>query len=184
MPTIKITLLFIICYILSSCTQAHEKSGLNSLNFNTDNYINRTQQKTTAGRSEFSRLGADKKLLSIKFYVDKPSNKDNSTQILARVTPVLPMKETLNFSWKMVDPSLEVLKGATAGEVSVDNNKKHYDFVLVVRNFHSEKLKHIRFEVRGKTSAQLAFAEGIISNQKHNSFEEIVREVETFNAEK
>ena len=69
-------------------------------------------------------------------------------------------------------------------ENKIDNYQKSKLIAQIkVKGFTKDHLKHIRFEIFGEKSQRRLFADGIISSQQENSFEEIVKEIENYKKE-
>jgi hypothetical protein len=149
-------LFLISILIFSSCTQKKDRSGLRFI-----------------PRTEFGYRGAIDRTIQLKFNV----NQSDVSEVSAVVQAPENYKGTLNFKWSLGD-GVQLESGKTDGQIKIEKSK--IVLQIKVKNFTSEKLKHIRFEISGDHAGRRIFADGIISSQQKNSFEDIVKEIETY----
>ncbi len=152
-------LILVYIFIFSSCTQKKDRSGLSFI-----------------PRTELGYRGAVDRTIQLKFNVEQ----SDISEVSAVVQTPESYKGILNFKWFLGD-GVQLESGQLEGQF---NNKKSKTILQIkVKNFTSENLKHIRFEISGDQAGRRVFADGIISSQQKNSFEEIVKEIETYKKE-
>jgi hypothetical protein len=154
-----IGLVFASFLIFSSCTQRKERTGLSFI-----------------PRTEFSYRGAVDRTLQLKFNVEQTDISEVSAVVLAPEN----YKGSLNYKWFLGD-GVQLESGILDGQINSEKSKAIIQ--IKVKGFTSEKLKHIRFEISGEQTGRRLFADGIISSQQKNSFEEIVKEIENYKKE-
>lgn len=152
-------LFFISILIFSSCTQKKDRSGLSFV-----------------PRTEFGYRGAVDRTIQLKFNVEQ----SDISEVSAVVQAPENYKGLLSFKWSLGD-GVQLESGKLDGQIKSEKSKAILQ--IKVKNFTSEKLKHIRFEISGDQAGRRIFADGIISSQQKNSFEEIVKEIETYKKE-
>jgi hypothetical protein len=158
----SITLLFPLLFLVSGCfeSEAPNRHGLKSIS-----------------TSEFSYRGAVDRSIELKFYNDKSDV--SSISVIAKVPENY--SGDLNYKWTL-GSDIKISKGELSGAVTSSQNKKIF-LQIFVKNFNSKDIKYVKFEIMGDDSGRRLFADGIVSNNKENSFEEIVKEVETYKKE-
>lgn len=132
--------------------------------------------------SAFGPMGESKNLIRLNFKIKKI----DSLKSVITVYILIPQTKTvslLNYKWKF-SPDIRLVDGQQMGSISVPKDQTELTQSIEVENFYSESLKHIRFETTGLSDKSPIHGEGILSNNPKDSFENIVKEVENFNAEK
>lgn len=154
--------IFIIALILSGC-------------FNTE--TKKSDALKSISRSEFSYRGAVERSIDLKFNVKKLK----ISEITAKIKVPQNYNGRLNYKW-IIGSGLQISTGIPEGSIEITNSKSA-ELKISVTGFDTEPTKHIRFEIIGEGSKQRIFADGIVSNNQENSFEEIVKEIENYKGE-
>lgn len=155
-----ITLFFV--FFLTSCFEKDNKNshGLSAI-----------------PRTEFSYRGAVDRSIKLKFNVQK----SKTSEIVAVAQLPENYNGPIQYKWFLGD-GVQLEEGLL--ENKIDNFQKSKLIAQIkVKGFTNDRLKHIRFEIFGEKSQRRLFADGIISSQQENSFEEIVKEIENYKKE-
>ncbi len=125
-------------------------------------------------RSEFSYKGAVQRSIGLKFTIDKKS--------ISEVTALMQVPSdyagTLTYKW-MLGEGLKISEGSQTGQLSADQQKK-FSTSIKVSGFNEPTKRFIRFEILSDDPQRRLFADGLISSDQENSFEQIVKEVEEY----
>ena len=134
--------------------------------------------KSQIPRTEFSYRGLVDRSITVQFNVKK----SEISEIIASVQLPENYSETLKFKWTL-GQDIEIQSGELHG--SIENYEKNKTIVLriLVKGFDSKIKRHLRFEIQGVNQGRPLFADGIISSDKENSFEQVVKEIENYKKE-
>jgi hypothetical protein len=127
--------------------------------------------------SEFGYRGAVDRSIDLKF--DSKKSDISTISVVAKIPESY--SGALSYKWTL-GSDIKIDQGELSGTVSAKDNKKIF-LRIFVKNFNSKEVKHVKFEITGGDSGRRIFADGIVSNNKENSFEEIVKEIETYKKE-
>ena len=136
--------------------------------------------------SQFSSHGVVDRLIDLKITTGnlKSQNANESTDIVAHVSVPFDLNEPLHYKWTLgqnVFLGDGILEGSVTNPLVKDQIEK---IVISVKGFSADQLRHIGFEVWGERNGRRIYADGLISSQKENSFEDIVQHVEKMKNQK
>jgi hypothetical protein len=128
-------------------------------------------------RTQFSYRGAVDRSIKLKFNVEKSD--------ISEITAMAQLPENyegdIKFKWFLGEGVL-LEEGLLENKI-VNLKKSKVVAQIKVKGFTKEFLRHIRFEIHSDNSKRKIFADGIVSSQQENSFEEIVKEIENYKKE-
>lgn len=128
-------------------------------------------------RTQFSYRGAVDRSIKLKFNVQK----SETSEIVAVAQLPENYNGPIQYKWFLGD-GVQLEEGLL--ENKIDNYQKSKLIVQIkVKGFKKDNLRHVRFEIFGEHSRRRIFADGIVSSQQENSFEEIVKEIENYKKE-
>lgn len=136
--------------------------------------------------SQYSSRGAVDRIISLKIETRTLSKISDSTrtEVIAFVSLPFDLNESVQYKWTL-GQNVFLLEGALEGTSDKGFRKDIPRKIrLVVKGFTPDQLRHIGFEVWVQSHGRPLFAEGLISSQKENSFEDVVQHVEKIKAEK
>jgi len=139
---------------------------------------NRFQLLSTIPRSELSYRGIVQRTAELKFNIIKSEN----SEIQAIVHLPKDFNQVLTYKWTLGD-RVTLHQGTLKDHIENYEKNTPLIFKILVKGFNTSDLtavKHIRFEIISDNLNYPLFADGIVSNNQENSFEEIVKEVENY----
>ena len=163
MSTIKFYFLILILFTFS-CTKKSdfEKHGMSKIS-----------------TSEFGYRGPVSRVIRLKFNVQK----DEVTTITALVA--IPYKSSVshNYEWRLGE-GVSLEQGSLKGSILFDKENEFQKIKISVKGFNLKNTQRfVKFEIFGENQSRITFADGLVSSDQENSFEEIVKEVENYKKE-
>jgi len=135
--------------------------------------------------SQYSSHGVVDRIVDLKINT-KVIQKDgkNVTEVVAFVSLPFDFAGQLQYKWTL-GQNITLVEGALTGS-SQDQFQREVpqQIKITVSGFDPSQLRHIGFEILGDKNGRRIFADGLISSQKENSFEDVVQHVEKIKAEK
>ena len=125
-------------------------------------------------KSEFSYKGAVERSISLKLTTEKKS----ISEIKALVQIPSDYSGSLTYKW-MLGEGVKITEGLQTGQVTVDQQKK-ISLTIKVSGFNESTKRFIRFEIMSNNPQRRLFADGLVSSDQEDSFEQIVKEVEKY----
>ena len=147
--------------------------------FNQDRHIsNHSKSLSVVPTSQMSYRGIVQRAIGLKFKVVQSVD----SEITAAIE--LPNEYTgaLLYKWTLGE-GLGAANTDLSGRIEKYEKNKVLFLKIVVQGFHTDSTKHIRFEISSEKTEKRIFADGIIANNKENSFEDIVRQIEKYKKE-
>ncbi len=129
--------------------------------------------------SEYSAHGIIDRLIDLKIETSNLKSKDAAmkAEIMASLSLPFNFDDELHYKWTL-GQNVILKEGDLEGTVGPGFQKDQVSKIkIIVQGFSAENLRHIGFEVWGKRNDRRLFADGLISSQKENSFEDIVQNV-------
>ena len=142
--------------------------------------LTRRSFSSQAHASEYSANGIIDRLINLKIETSNLKAKEafNNTEITAQVSLPFNFDDELHYKW-ILGQNVILKEGTLEGIVGRNFRKDQMVQVSIsVQGFSAENLRHVGFEVWGKRNERRLFADGLISSQKENSFENIVQNVD------
>lgn len=128
--------------------------------------------------SQYSGRGVVDRVIHLDF-----KTKD-SKEVIAIVSMPFDFDGEIQYQWTLGE-NIDVIEGTLKGSLPTGLRKDHAQQIkLVVQGFDQNQLRHIGFEIWGDKNGRRIYADGLISSQQENSFENIVQNVEKIKAEK
>lgn len=136
--------------------------------------------------SQYSSRGIVDRVIQLKIETRASANHEapEETEVVAFVSLPFNFSGQLQYKWTLGQNVTLVegsLTGSSSGEFQQDTSQP---FKIIVRGYDKTQLRHIGFEIWGDKNGRRIFADGLISSQKENSFEDVVQHVEKMKAEK
>lgn len=159
------TIIFIstILLFMSSCFEQDTKSSAGS---------------KSISQSELGYRGNVERSIELKFILKK----SNITKITAIAKVPMNYKGTLKYKWTL-GSGLTIQSGELTGTIDKIAENKPLVLQIQINGFDEKNIKHVRFEIMGTDSDRPVFADGIVSSDQQNSFEQVVKEIENYKIE-
>lgn len=141
----------------------------------------RLNLKSTIPRSELTYRGVVQRTAELKFNI----HKSEISEITALIYLPTDYNDTLKYKWTLGE-------GVSLHSGYLENNLEKYEknkplvLKILVKGFNTESLepaKHVRFEILSDQLNRRIFADGLVSSNQENSFEDIVKQVENYKIE-
>lgn len=133
--------------------------------------------------SQFSSRGIVDRTIILKIK-SNPIKNSESVEVVAYVSMPFDFDGQLNYKWTL-GQNVQVVEGDLTGSTESSFQREiPKKITLLVNGFNPLELRHIGFEVWGEKNGRRLFADGLISSQQKNSFEDIVQHVEKLKVEK
>lgn len=137
--------------------------------------------------SQYSSRGPVDRIIHVEFKtssVHKVGFSSGLSEVTAFVSMPFDFSGPLHYKWTL-GQNVSVIDGTLEGDLANGIKKDTTQKVkLIVQGFDQTELRHIGFEISADKNGRRLYAEGLISSQKENSFEDIVQHVEKMKAEK
>jgi hypothetical protein len=143
----------------------------------TDNQPHKDHGLRRISQSQLTYKGVVDRIIELKFKVKKSKNSVLRTLITVPYDSDKPHR----YTWTL-GPGLSVVQGELSADIILKKGQTHI-LEITVSGFDADQKRFVRFEVMGENSRRTTFADGVISSDQMNSFEEIVKEVEAFKKE-
>ena len=136
--------------------------------------------------SQFSSHGVVDRLIDLKIKTGdlKSEHANESTNIVAHVSVPFDLNQPLHYKWTL-GQSVTLTDGTLEGQMTSPLIKDQIEKIAIaVKGFSADQLRHLGFEIWGERNGRRIYADGLISSQKENSFEDIVQHVEKIKNQK
>lgn len=132
--------------------------------------------------SEYSSRGVTDRTILLK--LDTSDLSKNKVDVIAQVSVPFNFNEELRYKWTL-GQNVVLKQGVLEGSIGKGLKKDTLEKISIqVQGFNINDRRHIGFEIWGTKNGRRIYADGLISSQKENSFENIVQNVERLKAEK
>lgn len=132
--------------------------------------------------SQYSSRGIVDRSINLK--ITSVHKRNSTTEVVAFVSMPFDFKGKIQYKWTL-GQDVHLLEGQLAGDSEADFRRSIPQQIrILVSGYGPENLRHIGFEAWADKNGRRLYAEGLISSQKENSFEDIVQHVEKLKAEK
>lgn len=134
--------------------------------------------------SQFSSLGMRERIINLKIETSNLDQKDAvlKTEVVALVSLPFDFDDQLQYKWTL-GQDVSLIEGQLKGSTEKGFLKNEPQRLKIsVRGYSKENLRHINLEVWGIQSGRRLYADGVISSQKEESFENTVQQVEKIRA--
>lgn len=132
--------------------------------------------------SQYSSRGVVDRIIQLKFKTKKLSK--TKSEIIAFVSLPFDFEGSLQYKWTLGQNLTLVEDSLTGFSDSKFQKDKTQKIKITVNGFDPSQLRHIGFEIWGDKNGRRLFADGLISSQQENSFEDVVQNVEKIKAKK
>lgn len=145
-----------------------------------DNEIGATRVPT----SDFTGYGPVDRIIKLKISESEVA-KDDQQPVLIKAHFSMPFDydEDLEYKW-ILSENVHLKEGPITGIVNHLKGKSAKTVEISVTGFSSTENRQVVFQISGQKNGRRIFADGIISSQKENTFEDIVQHVEKIKSEK
>lgn len=135
--------------------------------------------------SQYSSRGIIDRIVDLKIQT-KSIQKNNAaaTEVVAYVSLPFDFEGQLQYKWTLGQNVTLIAGTLTGASKEKFQREEPQQIKITVSGFDRSQLRHIGFEIFGEKNGRRIFADGLISSQKENSFEDVVQHVERIKAEK
>ena len=135
--------------------------------------------------SQYTSRGIVDRIIGLKIKTKSVRNiGSNLTEVIAFVSMPFDFEGALQYKWTL-GQNVQLVEGSLDGTTSPNFRREaSKEIKIIVSGYDPKELRHIGFEVWGDKNGRRLYADGLISSQKENSFEDIVQHVEKMKAEK